>query len=286
LREVFAVDPARLRYADTERYLQLSRAVVAEVMTDVFAEWRRAGSRCAGGLVWQMQDLVPGAGWGIVDALGRPKSAWHALRQAWQPVQVLLTDEGLNGVHVHLINETPHTRLVQLRLQCLRDGETPLLDVARELVLPPHAVKRISGAALAGAFFDFTYAYRFGPRAHDVVRAMLSEAAGGAVLAEAFYLPDRRACALAPPELSATVEQVGEQWWLTLSAQRFARWVHVDDAAFRAETDWFHLAPGAPRRIRLLHDASHEGLGRGARQAIPMGEVHALNARRPTPYAL
>jgi beta-mannosidase len=118
-----------------------------------------------------------------------------------------------------------------------------------------------------------------------VVRATLSDPADGAMLSEAFYLPDRRACALQPPELSATVERLAGQWWLTVSARRFARWVHVDDAAFRAESDWFHLGPGSSRHIRLLPDPSHEGLDRSPQQAIPMGEVYALNARRPTAYA-
>jgi beta-mannosidase len=46
LRTCYGVDAARLRYEDTERYLDLSRAVVAELMSDVFAEWRRADSNC------------------------------------------------------------------------------------------------------------------------------------------------------------------------------------------------------------------------------------------------
>ena len=120
LRELYEVDPPRLRYERPQRYLMLSRAVVAELMSSVFAEWRRAGSTCAGGLVWQLQDLLPGAGWGIVDACVRPKSAWHALRDVWQPLQVLLSDEGLNGLHVHLINEGPRARRVRLELRCPR----------------------------------------------------------------------------------------------------------------------------------------------------------------------
>ena len=46
--EEFAVDPAELRRADPERYLELSRSVSGEVMSEVFGEWRRAGSsyRC------------------------------------------------------------------------------------------------------------------------------------------------------------------------------------------------------------------------------------------------
>ena len=44
LRELFGVDPVALRSTDTERYLELSRAVSGEVMAEVFGEWRRAGS--------------------------------------------------------------------------------------------------------------------------------------------------------------------------------------------------------------------------------------------------
>ncbi|WP_420997525.1 glycosyl hydrolase 2 galactose-binding domain-containing protein [Cupriavidus sp. 30B13] len=292
LRELFKVDPPRLRYEDAARYLQLSRAVVAEVMTDVFSEWRRCGSTCAGALVWQLQDLLPGAGWGIVDALARPKSAWHALRQVWQPLQVLVTDEGLNGIHLHLINEGAAPRAVRLQLQCWRDGETALLDVTRELCLAPRSTQRVSGAELAGAFFDFTYAYRFGPRMHDVVRAALYDPADGALLSQACYLPERSAAALEPPELAVEVAHEEGDWWLTISARRFARWVHIEDVAMRPEQDWFHLAPGSRRRVRLLPEAGIAAADGGRRSVglpdtapIPMGEVHALNARRALAYS-
>ena len=281
LRALFKVDPPRLRYEQPARYLALSRAVVAEIMTDVFSEWRRAGSTCMGGLVWQLQDLLPGAGWGIVDARARPKSAWHALRQVWQPLQVLLTDEGLNGLHVHLINESAVPRTVELALRCLRDGETAVVHATRTLTLAPRETRRLAAAAMIDHFFDFTYAYRFGPPAHDVVLATLHDGAGrNALLSQAAYLPDRRAAALREPGLSGHVECVGGEWWLTVSTRRFARWVHIEDHAFRPVHDWFHLGPGESRRIRLMHETLE---GRNA-DAIPSGEISALNAERPVSY--
>lgn len=292
LQSLYAVDPARLRREDPARYLHCSRAVVAELMSEVFAEWRRAGSCCAGGLVWQWQDLVPGAGWGIVDALRRPKSGWHALRQVWQPLQVLITDEGLNGIHVHLINESAVAQPMRLQLRCLRDGLTPLLDVTRDFTLAPRSVQCVSGAELAGEFFDFAHAYRFGPRLHDVVHAAWRDGDGN-VVSEAFYLPDRSAAALPPPELHAQVERIDGQWWLTISARRFARWVQIDDANLRPASDYFHLAPGTSRRVLLRADdgpghddrRAAEGLNRLAGAAIPMGEIRALNAPRPLGYS-
>ena len=84
--------------------------------------------RCAGGLVWQIQDLVPGAGWGVIDAAGRPKPAWYALRRAFRSQQVLITDEGLNGLQLHLLNETNVPLEARLRLTCLKDGTHPVRE--------------------------------------------------------------------------------------------------------------------------------------------------------------
>ncbi|MEK7695016.1 MAG: glycoside hydrolase family 2 protein [Pseudomonadota bacterium] len=289
LRDLFDVDPPRLRYEQPERYLALSRAVVAEIMTEVFGEWRRAGSTCQGGLVWQLQDLVPGAGWGIVDARARPKSAWHALRQVWQPLQVILTDEGLNGLHAHVINESATPRTVCLTLRCLRDGEAVAARAEQTLTLAPRETRRLGAAEMFDHFFDFTYAYRFGPPAHDVVIATLhtmDEDNGllnqppGSPLSQSVYLPERRAAALREPGLQASVAREGDQWWLTVGTRRFARWVHIVDHALQPEADWFHLGPGETRRIRLMHDA---GVTSGA-SAIPSGEVSALNASRPVSY--
>lgn len=280
LRVLYDVDPPHLRYEQPRRYLMLSRAVVADVMTEVFSEWRRVGSSCSGGLVWQLQDLMPGAGWGIVDACGRPKSAWHALRQVWQPLQVLITDEGLNGLHLHVLNETPQPRALRLELDCLRDGEAVVAQARHSLCLPARSAQRVEAAALLDRFFDLTYAYRFGPPTHDVVVATLLAADSGEPLSQAIYLPDRRAAALKPPGLRAQLEQVEGEWWLTVSTQRFARWVHIEDHAYHAAENWFHLAPGSSRRVRLVHE------GKVGVHAVPppSGEVYAVNAELSLGY--
>jgi beta-mannosidase len=89
----------------TARGLDLRRAAAAHVMAEVFSDWRRDGSTCAGGLVLEWRDRVPGPGWGLLDSAGVPKSTWHALRRVLAPVTVLLTDEGLDGLRVHVAND-------------------------------------------------------------------------------------------------------------------------------------------------------------------------------------
>ncbi len=269
LRLLYDVDPLGLRYADPDRYLRLSRAVTGEVMAEVFAEWRRGRSTCGGALVWMYQDLWPGAGWGVVDALGAPKSAWHALKRTLQPVQVTLTDEGVNGLAIHLINETPRPVAATLSLTCLRHGEVPVLRAERALALPPRSVQEIAAASLSDSFFDFTWAYRFGPPPHDVTVAALVDEAG-VRLSEAFHFPQGRGHQRTELGLSAELQETKGQWTLRLQTKRCAQSVHVEDEGFRAEDEWFHLAPGVERVVRLI-------AREGASGAVPDGEVHALN---------
>jgi beta-mannosidase len=290
LQTLYGVDPARLRYEDPERYLDLSRAVVAELMGDVFAEWRRAGSTCGGALVWQLQDLRPGAGWGLIDATGRPKSALHGLARTLQPIQVVMTDEGLNGLDIHLLNERPEPLRAQLELVCLRDGSVKVASASRAVELAPHSAQRISAAGCLGQFFDFTHAYRFGPRAHDVTIATLRDPASGRIVSEAVHLPERRADVRHDLGLTVGAERTADGWQLIIEAKRFARFVHIIDTHYRAAHDWFHLPPNRPCAVPLLPieqfvaRASNTAFKADATCEAPAGEVRAINAISATFY--
>ncbi|WP_406856370.1 glycoside hydrolase family 2 protein [Alsobacter sp. KACC 23698] len=273
---LYGVEPARLRSEDPERYADLSRAVVAEVMEATFAEWRRPGSPTGGGLVWFWRDLWPGAGWGVIDSTGEPKSAYWALRRAFRPTRVSLTDEGVNGLALHLVNDAPRALDVVVSFACLRDGAVPVARGEARLTLDPGSARTLSSAALLGSFFDVGYAYRFGPPSHDVCVAALADAASGAVIAEAFHFPLGRGSARLPVSIAARAEQDGEGWSLVLSADRLAQSVHIVDQGYRPEDDWFHLAPGREKRVRLRP--------RSAGQGPPSGRVLAVNASSSFSY--
>lgn len=278
--ELYGLDPAAVRYGDPDRYLDLSRALTGEIMAAAFAEWRRNGSSCRGALVWTFQDLLPGAGWGLVDATGVPKPVYHALKRSFRPVQVCVTDEGTNGLAIHVLNETPETKPLVLTLACLRDGSVPVVAGRRELDLAPREVKEIAATDLFGAFFDVTYAYRFGPPAHDVTVARLLDPATGEVLSEAFHFPQGYPQARLPLEVEGKLEQAGEgNWTLRLEAKRFARSVHLVAPGFTVSDDWFHLAPGAGKRLTLVR---RSGTGPDAR---PVVELAALNGLAPKTYS-
>ncbi len=268
------VDPAAMRANDPARYAALSRAVVAQVMEASFAAWRRGGSPTRGGLVWHLTDLAPGAGWGVIDAAGRPKSAWWGLRRMFRPLGLALSDEGLSGLALHVWNEGETPRAVALDLACLTDEGRVAVAASRSLTLAPRETLTLTASALLGRFFDTTAAYGFGPPAHALCVARITDPATGALLAEAFHFPQGLPAAPRDTGLSVALGEDGEGWFLDLACERTALSLHVADAAgFVPDDDWFHLAPARPRRLRLAR-----GTG------VPHGRVAVVNDTRDAPY--
>ncbi|MCZ7454060.1 glycosyl hydrolase 2 galactose-binding domain-containing protein [Rhizobium rhizogenes] len=273
LKLLYDVEPDVLRREDGGLYLDMSRAATAEVMETTFAEWRRSGSSCRGALVWTLQDLVPGAGWGIIDATGRPKSVWHALKRAFRPIQLSLSDEGTNGLDIHLINETGDGFEAMLELTCLRDGMQPVVHAKRPLTLSPRQSHIIAATDLFGAFFDTTYAYRFGPPSHDVTVARLRDVTTGLVIADAFNFPLGRKKALHAANLDLDLGETNGNWSLEIGTDRLAQSVHLSAEGYRASENWFHLAPGESKTINLMPEA-------GTIETPPSGEVVSLGSGR------
>ena len=270
LHRLLGADPARLRRENPALYLDLSRLVTGEVMAATFAEWRRPASPCAGALVWTLRDLEVGAGWGLIDAAGEPKPCWYALKRALQPLAVTLTDEGVNGMAVHLLNETARPFEGELRLAAVAETGPPVVEASRAVVLPPGSGQTLSGFDLLGRFFDLNYAYRFGPRPHLAVEALLC--ADGEPVARAIHLLDPGA-GLGGGEVEAELQEGESGWRLALKAARLQRFVHISDPRFRPLDDGFALTPGQVHLVGLVARGPEPDHQRPAGELLGAGGV-------------
>lgn len=268
LGRLYGLDPVALRVDDPVGYLAHSAATTAEVASETFAEWRRDGSRCRGALVFALSDVGPGSGWGVLDHLHRPKSTFRALARAFAPIAIGITDEGVNGLHLHLTNETAASIDGEVEVFGLRDGTVKLCPAARVVALAPREQLTIGATELLGSFFDYGYAYRFGPAEHQVVIARLR--VGGEVVAEAFGFPLGRSAALHPATLTAEVGADASGWFVDVATSAFAQSVHLSIPGYLPADDWFHLAADRPRRIRLASLPGTEA------STPPSGEVRTL----------
>jgi beta-mannosidase len=279
LSSLFGVDPVKLRYADVARYLACSRVTTGEVMARTLAEWRRPRSPCRGALVWFYRDLWPGAGWGLVDSTGTPKAAYYYVKRASKSIALLLIDEGLNGLDLHVVNESPEPLDGEVRLAVYRDGEAMVASGSKVERVLPRSATTLRAAALLPHFFDLTYAYRFGPPAHDVTVATLVDAATEAVLDQAFHFPNGLG-SFPPCELgldASLVEIDGGRYAVTVRTRRFALSVAVTAPGWVPDDNYFHLPPGGEKSVTLE---------RRSGQGPPQGFVHAQNGRGPVRLAL
>jgi beta-mannosidase len=226
-------------------------------MARTFGEWRRARSVTRGGLVWFLRDLWPGAGWGVVDAHGRPKLAWYALKRALAPLALAITDEGTNGLALHLVNDGPAAEIRTLELTLWR-GDAEVGRGARELAVPGRGAIELGANELFDGFYDLSYAYRFGPPGVHVVHARFGDV-------EQFWFPAGLTSArVADVGLAARLAGAV----LTVSAQRFAQFVTIDAPGWLPSDDGFHLAPGQRRAIAMTRTGA----------PIKAGTVAATNA--------
>jgi beta-mannosidase len=275
LGELYGVDPHMLRNSDFDRYLELSRAVTGEVMEAAFGEWRRPGSTCNGALTFTLQDVMQGPGWGVIGVDGLPKPAFYALRRAFRPAQIIFSDEGTNGLDIHILNETIDALPVSVEIVCLRDGRIPVTSGRRDLTLGARGSESISCTDLFGAFFDTTYAYRFGPPSHQVTLARLKDA-GGDIIAEAFHFPLGRAGALFDANISAELLAEDDKFRLEISSEVFAQSVSIEPIGFYAADNWFHLSPGVKKIVHLVPRESAGGR--------PAGIIRSLGGHQTTHF--
>lgn len=279
LRELYGLDPIQLRSWDPARYLQLSRLVSGEMMTRAFSEWRSSHSRNRGGLVWFFKDLWPASGWGIVDSNGMPKAAYYFLKRVWNSRQLTLTDEGLNGLHLHLINETDSACAGSVEVVLLKE---PHVVVARQelpVQLPGRTQRMLSADEVLGGFYDVSYAYRFGPPHHDVAIVTWYDEQHQ-VISEAFHHIRRQApMSGGSVELQAAAEMSGHnEYRVTLRSNAFLHGVRLAARGFLPSDNYFHLPPERSKTVTFTSDGI-------AAQPFKV-DVEALNLEMPVRVVL
>lgn len=271
LRELHDIDPVVLAERDPARYRALSREVSGELMAHVFGEWRRAASPCSGGIVLWLRDLVPGAGWGLLDHRGEPKLALGHLRRVCAPLAVWLTDEGLAGIAVHVAHDGAEPLTATLRVALARGSGPPVAAAERVLELAPRSVTALDAEDLLGRFLDASWAYRFGPCAHAAVIATLVPADGRFVAPAAWFPPG------SPPAAdAAAVRAAYGPGGIEIESANLLRGARIEIAGARPAADGFVVEPDRPLIVPLERTAAAAG---GRLTALNLAVPVAIGAR-------
>lgn len=242
--KLFHVD-ADFKNKDLNRYLTLSRVATGEMMSQVFSEWRSSYSNCNGGLVWFYKDILAGAGWGVLDKNNHPKAAYYYLKRVLQPVQVVITDEGLQGLHLHIINETSSAFTGTIEFVMLNESVS-VAKAKREIKVEANQKMKIIAEEMLSGFYDTSYAYRFGPPKHEVACATLKDK-NGKIISQQFHFPVTHHL----PVVEANLVAEFSENTLSISSDKFLYAVQIICEGFLPEDNYFHLMPNEKKEIKF-----------------------------------
>ena len=110
---------------DFATWIAQAQTVQAKAMRIAYTWLRANRPRCSGALVWQMNDAWTGHSWSLVDAEGRAKPAWHAVREACAPRMIVVHPRGGKLV-IDAVNDTAlawKSRLTLARYACDSRGD-------------------------------------------------------------------------------------------------------------------------------------------------------------------
>lgn len=272
--ELFGLNPDQVRKQDPGQYLALSRLVSGEIMSRVFSEWRSAYSRCGGGLVWFYKDLLPGAGWGVMDSENNPKAAYYFLKRVFQPIQVLITDEGLQGLHLHVVNETSQSFAGSLEFSMLNNGQVTVAKAVRVIFMEAGQTLTLQAEEMLGGFYDSAYAYRFGAPKHEVSCATLRNNDGN-IISQQFHFPLKEFSRFdfANVESVLTLLENGS-YQLGLRSDVFLYGAEILCEGYRPSDNHFHLMPNEEKTIMLSSMSIHTNKPQVVIRSVNAGTIH------------
>lgn len=278
VEHLFEIDATKLRTIDQDRYLNFCRAATAEAVERTLSIFRADSAQGRGALVWFLHDLKSGAGWGYIDALGRPKSAFYGLARTAQPTAILFVDEGLDGLAVYLAHDGSQALTCDLSITLVTAEGRIYEQKQQTLTIEPRSVQRIGVDLFLNRFVDSSYAYRFGPRAFTSCIATLKHITGETLLQNIYANPTETHQLNHDLGLIGTISMGDDgQYQLTLSCKVPAFYVVIDTPAFIPSENYFHLIPGFDKVVLLKTKDN---------QSLPHGRIRALNTKNSYPIKL
>jgi len=273
LEQLFNVDALKLRRQNVEKYIELSRVVSGEVITQVFKHWRTADNQCNGGLIWFNRDFWPSAGFGLIDSNNRPKAAYYQLKNIWSNQLVILSNEGLDGAYVSLINETPEQLKGEIDIILLKDNNTIIAQETQQINISKNDKQKYSVDQILGRFYDTGYAYKFGRPQFDIMICRLKDHSQ-AVINEAFmFIENYDIKPVENANINAFAKQIDQETIsVTIISDQFLQFVRITAKNYQAENNYFHLCPNCEKTIKLNKTTQTDKIFRGQIEATNLAK--------------
>ncbi len=237
---------------DFDRWHYLAQVVQARAIATGIEHWRANWPRCAGTIVWQINDCWPVSSWSAIDGDGRLKPLHHELRRVYADRLLTLQPGtgGPDGPDIVLANQSAEPWTTEVTLRLMRADGTLSARTSLRLTAPARTVLRLPAPS------EVT------PAPGSTKEYLVADADG----LRALHLPVRdKEFDYPTPRLDIAVETVGQDQNtvdVVVSAHTLVRdlLLQPDRVAPHASADrgLITLLPGERTRIRV-HGADGAG---------------------------
>lgn len=231
---------------DFDSALWLSQLVQANGIGRAIEHWRRDWPRSTGSLVWQLNDCWPVTSWSSIDYFGRWKALQYRLKHAYEPLLVSATTNPSGRAEVFVSSDLFEP--VKARLDWIAtDTHGTTLDSGSRAIEVPAGTCTVPASTISLE----TFATEKG--AKDILLWLELSVDGKTVSKNMMMFAKPKWIDLQDPEITATVEQVGDAFEVTLAAKRPALWAWLEfgDLEVRYSDNFFHLRPGATEKVTV-----------------------------------
>jgi len=241
--------PARL-----EEFAYASQLLQAQAMQYGVEHWRRnrAGARCMGAVVWQLNDIWPVVSWASIDYFGRWKALHYFEKRFFAPVLISCHEEGVLSQNTN-VNAEPFALKKSARLNVSNETLREFVGTARWSLRRPDASVICEGSfPVRVAPMDTLWLDEQDFSDQDTYGCYysyaLEDAEGNAVGSGSVLFCAPKHFRFADPRLTARVE--GDE--IVVRAGNYARSVEIDAGADTLLEDNYFDMDGGERRVKIL----------------------------------
>ncbi len=248
---------ATFRYPkDFSHLLYASQLLQMEAIRYGAEHFRRHRGECMGTVVWQLNDIWPGASWSSIDYFGRWKALHYGEKRMFEPIHISCEETGELTQRPSCVSEPAPIRLAA-KLHVANETPSEVKGVVQWELRTPQGIVCCQGEEeITVAAFDGAWLSELDFSSYPELESYLSFRflQDGKIVSEGstlFTAPKH--FAFVDPKLSLFVE--GEE--ITVTAKAYARSVEIiakdGDCVF--DDNYFDMNPGE-KRIRIVEGSA------------------------------
>ena len=230
---------------DFASLVYVSQLIQAEGIKYGVEHWRRNRGRCMGSIYWQLNDCWPVASWSSIDFFGRFKALHYLARRFYAPIMISACEEDTH-VSLWMCNETQKSVCGKVVWRLIRNDEV-LASGETETVLSALSATKTNDLDFS-LYLDTPEKCRntFSEYHFITENKVVSEGTVCFVKYKHF--------SFAAPNIKTTVSDDNGTLQISVSADRFAKFVRLDlkeaDAVF--SYNYFDLVGGEEKTVSVL----------------------------------